>query len=547
MRETTGLSNFRGMAFIGIRASESLSRSQYKYISLGKKHKGQFSCNPILDWNSAELYSYIFYRDLCLNETYKKGNRRAGCLVCPKAAERNEFITRSVYPEEFDKYLKIIKKLYREAIPEDDRLNEFINNGGWKARKNGRDLSLSTNYLDSYEKDLQLLRITNPKTDWKEWIKTIGILLNDKSPYQVLFRNQIYSFKLEQTIDGYQVTIDEKTAKDNPLFVKLLKNVFRKAANCIFCGECEADCPRGFLSVTNGELKISEDCIHCAECHKALKGCLLYKSLEKPKGNLSMSESKSLNCYSHHAPKKEWFDQYFEYKNNFLEKHTLGSQMLNFFKRFLRDAQLMDKDQFTETAQIIDNLGLDNLTSWAIILTNLSYTPQINWYITNLEMNERYSKDYTNSLLIRDGAKESWVNDVWSSFGRFLDLPFNEVGMGIGEKEKRRFISLQRTPWVNPDSLAVLYSLYKFAEACGEYYQFTLSRLLNYDIESNGVSPTQIFGIEREKMQKILNGLSINYPEYITVSFTLDLDNITLNNEKKSSDVLKLLGRTENE
>ena len=153
-------------------------------------------------------------------------------------------------------------------------------------RKNGRDLSLSTNYLDSYEKDLQLLRITNPKTDWKEWIKTIGILLNDKSPYQVLFRNQIYSFKLEQTIDGYQVTIDEKTAKDNPLFVKLLKNVFRKAANCIFCGECEADCHNGCISMQDGTVQISKNCVHCSQCHKVDKGCLVYKSLEMPKLNL---------------------------------------------------------------------------------------------------------------------------------------------------------------------------------------------------------------------------------------------------------------------
>ena len=64
--------------------------------------------------------------------------------------------------------------------------------------------------------------------------------------------------------------------------------------------------------------------------------------------------------------------------------------------------------------------------------------------------------------------------------------------------------------------------------------------LLNHDIDSDGVSPTEIFGIDREKMEKILNGLSINYPEFISVSFTLDLDNITLRNDKTSKDVLTL-------
>ena len=41
-------------------------------------------------------------------------------------------------------------------------------------------------------------------------------------------------------------------------------------------------------------------------------------------------------------------------------------------------------------------------------------------------------------------------------------------------------------------------------------------------------------------MEKLLNGLAINYPDYITTGFTLDLDNITLNSTKTSADVLKL-------
>ena len=101
-------------------------------------------------------------------------------------------------------------------------------------------------------------------------------------------------------------------------------------------------------------------------------------------------------------------------------------------------------------------------------------------------------------------------------------------------------ISIMRMPWQNPNPLVILYSLYKFAEACGDYYQFTLSRLLNYDIDSDGISPTKIFGLDCNQMEKILNGLTINYPDFINASFTLDLDNITLNSEKTSQDVLSL-------
>lgn len=114
LRKLTGKTNFTGMAFIGVRASESLARSDYDYVSLGEKHKGQYSCNPILEWNSAELYLYIYSRNLYLNEAYKKGNRRAGCLVCPRAAERNDYMARKCYTIEFDKLIDSVKSMYRK-------------------------------------------------------------------------------------------------------------------------------------------------------------------------------------------------------------------------------------------------------------------------------------------------------------------------------------------------------------------------------------------------------------------------------------------------
>lgn len=53
LRNHLGKHDFTGMAFVGVRANESISRSEYDYVSLGEKHKGQYSCNPILEWNTA--------------------------------------------------------------------------------------------------------------------------------------------------------------------------------------------------------------------------------------------------------------------------------------------------------------------------------------------------------------------------------------------------------------------------------------------------------------------------------------------------------------
>lgn len=539
LRENTGKSNFTGLAFTGIRASESASRSEYDYISIGEKHKGQYSCNPIIEWNSAEVYSYIFQEKLMLNKAYKKGNRRAGCLVCPRAAERSDYFSRVCYPEEFGKLILNIKQQYADSFESSSKLDGFIAKGGWKARKNGRDIKSKVGYHESIVKDIYFLKVNNPRTDWKIWIKTIGELLNDNSPFRILFRNQEFSFEIIETKNGYEVRFESDLAKKNPLFVKVLKNVFKKSASCIGCRTCEADCHNGFIRMDDGKVQISDNCIKCLQCHQVEKGCLVYKSVEEPKGGQAVN-NKSLNSYSHHAPRIEWFRQFFLYKDNFDQNHSLGSQMYSFFRRFLRDSKLLDNNSFSYTAAIIDKLGLENLSSWGIMLANLVYTSQINWYVKKIGFHEEYSRDFITSLLINDGAKESWANDIWSSFGRFHDLPFSNVGMGKNNREKNRIVSIIRNPWTLPDPKVILYSLYKFAEACGDYHAFTLSRLLNHDIESDGVSPTQIFGIGREEMQGMLIGLGVNYPEFIRVTFTHDLDNINLERTKTSHDVLSL-------
>ena len=540
LRQRLKMPDFTGIAFVGVRADESLSRSRYDDITFGGKHKKQSSCNVIFRWSSAEVFLYIYSKRLILNETYKKGNRRAGCLICPRASERNDFMNHYCYPKA-EKFVDFIRKSYSRTFPDSDRLEQFIQNGGWKARKNGRDLDIPMNYQETSEKGRLIIKISFPKTDWKIWIKTIGILITNQSPYRINFQGKTLLFSLEESTEEIQVEIDERTCRDNPVFVKLLKNVFRKSACCVACRECQADCPYGKIDFINGNVVISDTCYHCAQCHKVEKGCLVYKSLEQPKGGVILvGKLASLNSYSHHAPKMDWFRQYFELKDEFDNKHSLGSNMYSFFKRFLRDAKLLDKDGFSQTAKLIDKIGYETQTAWGIIYINLCYTPQINWYINHVGVDTEYSKQLLVSMMIESGAKESWTNDIFSSLGRISELPMGELGFGRIIKEGKQAVAIIRKPWHDPIPEVILYGLYKFAEACGDYYQFTLETLLDDSIERDGVSPTRIFGLDRKTMVRILNGLTSSYPDFISASFTLDLDNITLREDKKAEDVLEL-------
>lgn len=540
LREITNNSNFTGMAFVGVRASESVARSDYDYIGIGEKHKGQLSCNPILDWNSAELYTYIYYRNLPLNDCYKKGNSRAGCLVCPMVSEKNSFFRRTCYQKEYDSFIEIIRDLYNDKFSE-DRLNEFLENTGWKARMNGRDVNIKIGCKEENLSTHQVIHVTNPKTDWKEWIKTVGVLVNDCSPYNITYHGNVYSFVVKDLPNGYDVIISNELSKKDAVFVKYLKNVFHKAACCIGCKECAADCHNGYIQMKNGQVHISDDCHHCSQCHKVDRGCLIFKSLELPKGDNKM-KTKSLNCYSTHAPLIEWFDEFFEKKEEFFISPSINGPKVEFFTTFLKHAKLLDDGKLSKIANIIDRLGLDNEISWALMLANLAYTPEVNWYVKNVEFNELLNKQYIVSKLLENEncTNERAASDIFRAYVRLLDLNFNKVGLGSVEKSDKKNPEIFRTQWYDPDPKVILYSLYKFAENCGNYYQFSLTRLLNHTIESDGISPTEIYGLNRDTMEKILQGLSINYPEFISASFTLDLDNINLRRDKTSEDILEL-------
>lgn len=142
--------------------------------------------------------------------SHKKGNRRAGCLVCPRAAERNEYMARVCYPNEFDSLMNNIREVYAHNFQSEKKLDEFIRNGGWKARKNGRDLPFELNYKEKSDARSFYIIIDNPKTDWRQWIKTIGVIKNDRSPYIIDFRGDEYKFEVKEN-DKH---IELKSTKD---------------------------------------------------------------------------------------------------------------------------------------------------------------------------------------------------------------------------------------------------------------------------------------------------------------------------------------------
>ena len=245
--------------------------------------------------------------------------------------------------------------------------------------------------------------------------------------------------------------------------------------------------------------------------------------------------------------KYKWVLEYFSKKDDFWIENSLGSQMNSSLKIFLRHAGVSEKNKISAFGELITKLGSETEVAWALMICNLVYSPQFFWWIKNIDFNRKYTQIELDEMLKDFSLTDNSRKNVISAFKNiFNSNPILSYKLGIGivsvetKGKNTYFVDAIRESWQNPNSKVILYSLYKFAEACDGYYQFTLSRLLDHDIESDGVSPTEIFGLDRTTMERLLNGLAFNHSDFITTQFSLDLDVITLNPKKTSADVLRL-------
>lgn len=569
LQEQTGNQGFTGMAFTGIRGDESVSRSEYDDVNYGSKHRGQYSCHPILEWNSAELFDYIYQENLILNEAYKKGNTRAGCLVCPMSSGKHEYLKAQCYPAEVDRLVEKIKSTTGKSFSEEE-LVRFVDDGNWKTRKTGRELNFGQDkHLIETDKGKTVITVFNLNDRWKEWAKTIGefIKLTD-SDYTIDYKGKAYVVHFEQGQAGTIITFPNcGTAKDDIKFISLFRSVIIKSIYCVNCGVCAANCSTGCIDMSSG-LTIGNTCVHCYQCHDIHEHCLRYNSIRNRVGG--EKKMKGMDRYFSFGIRKNWMDLFFQDEGLadfwMSDGHGLvANKKKDAFLNFVKDAGLveydktLDGDKYTKNipttfARAAFSIGSDSDVSWALMLCNLAYTSEFNWFIKNIPALQQITPDqmkYMLSEVMEGDTKGLGKRNIADAFKILLvKTPFgSDLGLGHPNYEEKvnasgneviTMTSFYRDSWSNPDPRVILYSLYKFAENCGDYYQFTLSRLLDHDVESYGVSPTEIFNLDRAVMEKLLNGLAINYPDFITAQFNLDLDTITLNADKTSADVLAL-------
>lgn len=554
LRQILSKPSFRGMAFTGIRGDESVSRGQYDDVSFGEKHKGQYSCHAILHWSSAEVFLYIFGNRLLLNETYKKGNSRAGCLVCPMAAYKNFFFKEQCYggdpesPLSTTRYNNIILNTTSKIFSTQKDVTEFMETSGWKARRSGRELNIAEeNCIENTENGILTVTLVKERTDWREWLKTMGDIIDiSDTAIELIFNKRTYriSRRREGAKQIFSVDLSSNT-KDDILFGSVLKTVFRKSAYCIGCHVCEANCPNGYITMQEGRVSIDDRCIKCRKCHDVFHGCLVANSLRLPKGDKKMG---SIDRYGNIGIEYDWVVDYFSKGDNFWEDNGLGINKIKNMKSFLSDAgaTVPKKNTMSPFGKKIADIGIGTEAAWGLLVSNLVYTSEFNWWVMNIKPGQTYTPAQLVSMLSEQVTSENSQKHIVSAYKNIFasnEILGKALGLGVCTLKEgssnRVLLDIRRGSWREPDPRVILYSLYKFAEKCGTY-QFRLSTLMDDTIERDGISPTRIFGLDRDTMISKLNGLTVNYIEFIDASFTLGLETITLRSEKTPDDVLAL-------
>jgi len=88
----------------GIRREESVSRRNRKVFDESARQKDKWYLNPIIDWTTEDVWTYIHTRNLPYCSLYDEGKTRIGCIMCPMQGEKGMRMDAARYPKHFNAY-----------------------------------------------------------------------------------------------------------------------------------------------------------------------------------------------------------------------------------------------------------------------------------------------------------------------------------------------------------------------------------------------------------------------------------------------------------
>ncbi len=544
--------------FDGVRAEESQARSSRSKIGKNVKHNKIINVSPILEWNATEIYLYILLNGLPVNEAYRRGLSRVGCVICPYSSSWSEDLCGQLYPETLNPFIdKIREGLERSKTV---GIDNYIRTGRWKMRAGGRYLHCDSNVnFMSTAPDFRAI-ITAPKENLLMWLRVLGnmSLIQDGNTTLIELNHQkhIYKCTLQEKADTQVFEVKGIDPKD-VVFVSHLKKVCYKATYCVHCEVCEVECPTGALSVVPIANINKNKCIHCMKCIDFDgKGCHAASSISTSDTsimtnqikNMVQSSKSGINRYNDGMGMREsWVEKYFNTYETFFDNNDHGlnpKYQIPPFINWLREAIILSLDgkNITEEGSLMAKAYQSKpKTVWEIIYIGLCENSEIcAWFQGTVDFNRAYTRDEMD-VILQDSYPElkdrTLRNPFNSLLNTFKESPLgSSIPVGVLSKENNK-VTLTRNPHTEISLCAVAYSLFRYAERQNRH-SLTVSEF--YD-ENQKEGIYRQFGINKDTFERLLLSLQEESNHVLRAELNMGLDNIILREDLKSIDILKMM------
>ena len=528
----------KSLAFEGVRAEESVMRSNYERIGKGVKHDTVINARPILNWNTIEIFLYLFAHNLPINEAYRLGKPRVGCLICPFSSPWDDMIINQRYRNELEPFLsRLVKWSKQRHIP---NLDEYIKEHKWKLRASGNNIGNKTKVLFPKQFPTFVANVSNSQKRIEDWLSVLCeySITNHKSKAtgELRFDKTIYRYEIKyRTENDYTFTLYEVK---NPLLVQLLKRIIYKSAYCINCESCEVECPTGALSVYP-QIKIDKSkCIHCHKCLQFHdQGCIVANSLVMTTStNTKGGGISKIGTFGIH---EEWLQEYLADPDGFWSNNSLGNKQEQSFKAWLVDAEIIDaKKQLTAFGDFCTlHYEDEHDLVWELIWTNFAYGSVLtSWFINTIKPEQTFSKAMLDELALNefDGTK----NTITYAIGGFMQIfNYSPIGDILNQGQSVDTKNYIRGQHSELSEVALAYSIYKYAETKG----ILSLRISDFYSEECLTGPAKEFAISKSTFTKLLRQLNSATNRVLIAELNMGLDSITLREDLSSIDILKQL------
>lgn len=278
----------KSLSFLGIRHSESVARKSYDRTQEHSKISSQINAMPIIHWKDYDVWLYILFKGILINDCYRYGFKRVGCWCCPNNSDWSMMLTEIYHPMDMQRWKDVI---YEFAIKtEKTDPDDYYEEGRWRIRRGAsglevKNVTITDTACNLSDRARNIIIEKKLNKDVLEFFKPLGdlkIVEKKDATYISVFdkdKSEVYRkcFELIITFGTNVIKVLPEERIDIINLVNRIKCQMRKYQFCIRCSACDSVCPYGAIDTIHGKYSVDESkCQHCKKCvAKFYNGCII--------------------------------------------------------------------------------------------------------------------------------------------------------------------------------------------------------------------------------------------------------------------------------